>query len=456
MKARILIADDEEKMRRVLEIMLSQDGYRIAAAQDGLEALTAFEKHPCDLVITDLKMPRLDGLELIRKLRKVSPDVPVIVITAFGSVETAVAAMKEGAFDYVTKPFDREEIRVLVSKALGYGSLRRENSFLREEVRRRATFEELVCASPRMRDAYQLAGQVAAATATVLISGESGTGKELLARAIHHASPRNGGPFVAINCASIPETLLESELLGYEKGAFTGADRAKPGRFELAEQGTLFLDEIGDMPQSLQAKLLRVLQERSFERLGGTRTLEVDVRMIAATNQNVIELVKQGRFRDDLYYRLSVFPIHLPPLRERPEDIPLLALHFLKRFGGEMGKAVRTYSEEALALLRSYAWPGNVRELQNVVERAVILSKTDTIGAAEIALGGGTAAERAGAFRALIPSDGISLEEVERQLIAAALDLADQNQVKAAALLRITRNTLRYRMEKYGIPFHGG
>lgn len=455
MNPRILIVEDEDKMRRILEIMLSGDGYRIDTAEDGLKALSLCEKNSYSLIVTDLKMSPMDGLTLMKKLRKVSPDVPVIVVTAFGSVETAVEAMKEGAFDYITKPFDREQIRILVSKALSYGSLRKENTYLREEVRRRATFEDFVGNSPNMREIYRLAGQVAGANSTVLVTGESGTGKDLLAKAIHHASLRNNGPFIAINCASIPETLLESELFGFEKGAFSGADHTKPGRLEIAEHGTLFLDEIGDMPQSLQAKLLRVLQDKSFERLGGTKTVEVDVRIIAAKNKNISALVQEGHFRDDLYYRLSVFPIHIPPLRERRDDIPLLAIYFLRRFTGEMGKAIRSFSEEALGMLLSYTWPGNVREFQNVIERAVILCKGDEISPGDIVLGSGAPADILHKYRTLIPPEGISLEEVEKGLIVAALQMTGNNQVKAANLLKITRNTLRYRMEKFGIPFAG-
>jgi two-component system NtrC family response regulator len=457
MPSRILLVEDEEKMRRILEIMLSQDGYRIDTAENGLKALPLCEKNRYGLVITDLKMPELDGIAFMRRLRKIAPDVPVIVITAFGSIETAVEAMKEGAFDYITKPFDREEIRILVSKALSYGSLKKENTYLRQEVRRRSTLDDLVGNSANMREIYALAGQVAATNATVLITGESGTGKELLARAIHHASPRTNGPFVALNCASIPETLLESELFGFEKGAFTGADRTKPGRLELAEHGTLFLDEIGDMPQSLQAKLLRTLQDRSLERLGATKTVEIDVRIIAATNKNIQELVRQGRFRDDLFYRLSVFPIHIPPLRERRDDIALLALYFLKRFAEEMGKAVKGISQDALNSLRSYSWPGNVRELQNVIERAVILCTGSEIGQGDLLID--TKNGQTGllsSFSALIPPEGIALEDVEKGLIRAALDISGNNQVRAAQLLKISRNTLRYRMEKYGIPFTGG
>ena len=449
----ILIVEDEAKMRRVLEIMLAGDGYRIDTAEDGLKALSLCEKNSYSLIVTDLKMAPMDGLALMKKLRKVSPDVPVIVVTAFGSVETAVEAMKEGAFDYITKPFDREEIRILVSKALSYGSLRKENTYLREEVRRRATFEAFVGNSPNMREIYTLAGRVAGTNSTVLITGESGTGKDLLARAIHHASPRNSGPFIAINCASIPETLLESELFGFEKGAFSGADRMKPGRLEVAEHGTLFLDEIGDMPHSLQAKLLRVLQDKSFERLGGTKTIEVDVRIIAATNKNISALVQEGRFRDDLFYRLSVFPIHIPPLRERRDDISLLAVYFLRRFNDEMGKSIQGFSDDALNMLVSYAWPGNVREFQNIVERAVILCKDGKIGPGDIVLGTVAPADPLNKYCSLIPPEGISLEEVEKGLIVAALQMTGNNQVKAANLLKITRNTLRYRMEKFGIPF---
>jgi DNA-binding NtrC family response regulator len=457
---RILVVDDESKMRRILELMLNPDGYSIDLAEDGRQALALLEQHSYDLVITDLKMPNLDGMEMIRMIKKIPIDSPVIVITAFGSVESAVEAMKFGAFDYITKPFEKEMIRIVVSKAIAYSTLRKENAYLREEVLQSYAPPEFVGNSPKMRTVYELVSQVAGTTSTVLITGESGTGKELLARAIHHGSARANGPFIAVNCASIPDTLLESEFFGFEKGAFTGADRSKPGKFELADGGSLFLDEIAEMSPSIQAKLLRVLQEKSFERLGGLKTIGVDIRFITATNKNLEELVERKLFRQDLYYRLNVFPIVVPPLRERKEDIPLLAAHFIAKFSHEMGKIIQGISQEAVNVLASYPWPGNVRELQNVIERAVILCRNKELTPAEINL---LSTESTGAhdtgflqrLKMLIPSHGISLDEIEKGLITAALQMSGNNQVRAAGLLKITRNTLRYRMEKFGIPYNG-
>ncbi len=452
---RILIVEDESKMRRILELMLSPDGYTIDLAEDGIKALSFLEKRSYDLIITDLKMPNLDGMELIKTINKIPLNILVIVITAYGSVESAVEAMKQGAFDYITKPFEKEIIRIVVSKAIAHSIMRRENSYLREEIGKRYALNELVGNSPKMRDVYELVSQVAGTASTVLITGESGTGKELLARAIHYGSPRAAGPFVAVNCASIPDTLLESELFGYEKGAFTGADKAKPGKLELAHRGSLFLDEIADMSPNIQAKLLRVLQERAFEKLGSTKTIEVDIRLIAATNKNLQELVEKQRFRQDLYYRLNVFPIEAPPLRDRAADIPLFALHFIAKFSKKMGKAIQGISSEAMAILQSYSWPGNVREMQNVLERAVILCKDTEITPMEINLGRVEDSSLLQRVKAMIPAGGISLDEIKKNFIIAALDMTNNNQIKAANLLCITRNVLRYQMEKYNIPFPG-
>lgn len=452
MKSRILIAEDEDKMRRILELILGPDGYQIDLAQDGAKALSLLERSAYDLIITDLKMPNVNGMEILKTVNKLSLDVPVVVITAYGSVESAVEAMKAGAFDYIIKPFEKEEIRIVASKAIAYGRLRRENRYLREEVRRRYALDEFVGNSQKMKNVYDLAGQVAGTSSTVLISGESGTGKELLARAIHYGSPRSSAPFIAINCASIPDTLLESELFGFEKGAFTGAEKMKTGKLELAHRGTLFLDEIGEMSPAIQAKMLRVLQEKSFERLGGTKSIEVDIRLIAATNKNLHEFVEKRQFREDLFYRLNVFPIHIPPLRERKEDINLLAMYFLKKFNHEIGKSIQGISQAALDELLSYPWHGNVRELQNVLERAVIVCKGTELAPQDINLcSGEDANSMIGRLKMLISPGGISLEDIEKNLIIAALDISNNNQVKAANLLHITRNTLRYRMEKFGI-----
>ncbi len=450
-KPRVLIVEDEDKMRRILELILSPDGYHIDLAEDGSKALSLLDKFSYDLVITDLKMPVVDGMEVLKAINKLSPNVPVVVITAYGSVGSAVEAMKDGAFDYITKPFEKEEIRIVASKAIAYGVLRKENMYLREEIGKRYPLDEFIGNSQKMREVYAQVGQVAGTNSTVLITGESGTGKELLARSIHHGSPRSSGPFIAINCASIPDTLLESELFGFEKGAFTGADRTKPGKLERAHRGSLFLDEIGEMSPNIQAKLLRVLQERSFERLGGTKTVEVDIRLIAATNKNLRDLVEKGKFRDDLFYRLNVFPINIPPLRERAEDIPLLALHFLERYGEEMNKNVKGIAPGAMDILLSYPWHGNVRELQNVLERAVILARDGEITSKEINLCHSEEIDILQKLKMLIPPSGISLDEIEKNLIVAALEITGHNQIKAAKLLHISRNTFRYRMEKYGI-----
>lgn len=449
---RILIVDDEPKMRRILQIILRKEGYAIDMAQDGEEAWQYFQKTSYDLVITDLKMPGMDGVELLGFINnKEKPDVPVIVITAYGSIDSAVNAMKEGAYDYITKPFENEKIRLIVSKAIDYSHLKNENRYLREAVGVRYGFESFIGDSTQISTVRQLVAQVAPTSSTVLIQGESGTGKELLARLIHFNSPRSGRPFVAFNCGALPDTLLESELFGYEKGAFTGAHKRKPGRFELAHTGTIFLDEVGDMRQDTQIKMLRVLQERRFERLGGSDSLHVDVRVIAATNRDLKTLVKKGMFRSDLYYRLNIFPIYIPPLREHKKDIPLLVQHFLKRFAVEMGKHIPNVSPQAMNLLISKTWPGNARELQNCLERAMILCKNQIVNSSDLLLEHTLPAQNLSGPNITLPPEGISLEEVERSLIRSALAMTGGNQSKAAALLKISRHTLRYRMEKYDI-----
>lgn len=450
-KPRILIVDDEQKFRRILQIILSSRHYDIDLAENGLEARDYFQQHLYDLVITDLKMPQMDGMALLDFIHGEKPDVPVIVITAYGSVESAVKAMKAGAFDYITKPFENEEIRIIVSKAINYSKLQDENRYLREAVGVKYGFEHFIGDSPEILEVRKLAAQVAQTASTVLIQGESGTGKEMLARLIHYNSPRSARPFVPFNCGALPDTLLESELFGYEKGAFTGAFKQKPGRFEIADTGTIFLDEVGDMSQQAQIKMLRVLEEMTFERLGGNRSLEVDVRIIAATNRDLKQLVNEGAFRIDLFYRLNIFPIYIPPLRDHTDDIPILVRQFLVQFAGEIGKQVKTTTPDTMDLLISHPWRGNVRELQNCLERAMILCNRDAVGAEDMLLDREPPNPTAPFANFQIPSKGLSLDEMEKFLIRQALAMAKGNQTKTAALLKISRNTLRYRMEKYDI-----
>ena len=374
MNERILVIDDEGKMRRVLEMSLSEQGYKIYLAENGEEGIKVLQEKDVDLVITDMKMPGIDGLKVLERAKELDPDCPVILMTAYGTVETAVKAMKEGAYDYILKPFELEEMNVLVEKALRLTRVIRENRVLKEELKGRYEFQNIVGRSRLMQDVFKFINQVAPTTSTVFIYGETGTGKELVARAIHYQSPRREEPFVPVNCAAIPETLLESELFGFLKGAFTGAHTNKIGRFETAHRGTIFLDEIGDMPMSLQAKILRVLQEKSFEKVGGTESIKVDVRIIAATNTDLKTALHKGTFREDLYYRLNVFPVYLPPLRERKEDISLLAHYFLKRYNKVFGKDIKEISPEFIEFLLEHHWPGNVRELENIMERAIVLA----------------------------------------------------------------------------------
>jgi len=379
MREKILIVDDEERMRRVLQMMLEREGYEVKLAEHGAEALSLLAQEPFDLLITDMRMPEMNGLELLKNIKKIDERIPVIIITAYGTIQNAVEAMKHGAYDYILKPFDMEEMKTIISRALELERLRREREFLREEVWQQYRFEDLIGRSPAMRNIFSQITRIAKTKSTVLITGESGTGKELVARAIHINSPRANAPFVAINCAALPENLLESELFGHVKGAFTGAVESHPGKFERADGGTLFLDEVSSMSPALQAKLLRVLETQEFERVGGTNTIKVDVRIIAATNKNLEELIREGKFREDLYFRLNVVPIKIPPLRERREDIPLLVRHFVEKFCKEMGKKIKSISKAAMEALVEYDWPGNVRELQNIIERAVVLSEGDTI-----------------------------------------------------------------------------
>ncbi|HEX9112240.1 MAG TPA: sigma-54 dependent transcriptional regulator [Terriglobales bacterium] len=445
----ILIVEDEAKMRRLLELNLGDDGFTTFSAEDAETGLKLLRENPIDLILTDLKLPGMNGLEFLQTIKRQNAALPVVVMTAFGSVETAVEAMKAGASDYVLKPFSLTEMRMVIRKELDVRNLREENRSLREALGKRYAHPNVVARSPKMQEVLATVERVAPTNSTVLLGGESGVGKDLIARAIHEKSRRASGPFLKINSTAIPENLLESELFGFEKGAFTGAVASKPGKFELADKGTLFLDEIGDVPPATQVKLLRVLQEREFERLGGTRTVKVDVRLIAATNKDLRQALEQGTFREDLYYRLNVVPIDIAPLRERREDIPDLVNLFISRFTGESGKPVEGITPEAMRILVNYHWPGNVRELQNIIERACALAKENVLEPSDIHLDvrPAKAANGPGGF---LP-DGMTLEQWEDEMVQEALRRANGNKSQAARLLGLSRNALRYRLSKIGI-----
>jgi two-component system, NtrC family, response regulator AtoC len=454
--ATILIVEDEPKMQRLLELNLAEEGYTTHLAASAEAALAYLRQEGVDLVVTDLRLPGMNGLEFLQAVKRTNAGLPVIVMTAYGTVETAVEAMKAGASDYVLKPFALEEIKLIIRKELDVHRLREENRSLREALGHRYEFKNIVARSPKMQEALGTVELVAPTNSTVLLGGESGVGKDLVARAIHEHSRRASGPFVKINSTAIPENLLESELFGYEKGAFTGAVTSKPGKFELADKGTIFLDEIGDVPPAIQVKLLRVLQEREFERLGGTKTLKVDVRLIAATNRDLRVALEQGTFREDLYYRLNVVPINIPPLREHKEDIPYLVDHFIARFARESGKSITGVTPAAMKLLGEFHWPGNVRELENIVERAVALSSGPVIDAGDIQLDVAAPGPRGGASNSgsslpFLPA-GVTLEQYEDELIREALRRSGGNKSQAARLLGLSRNALRYRLSKLGVP----
>jgi DNA-binding NtrC family response regulator len=447
MKERILIVDDEVEMRDLLAKVLERNGYQVATAGDGESALGLLEREPVDLAIFDVVMPGLTGMEALRAVKELNPLIVVLIMTAFGSIDQAVQAVKEGAYDYVSKPFKIEEMLLTVEKALEERRLRHEVRALRQEVRTRYHFENILGKSRAMQEVFGLIEQVAPSRSTVMVYGKSGTGKELVAKAIHYNSPRASKPFVAVNCAAIPSELLESELFGHEKGSFTGAIATKVGKFELANGGSLLLDEISSMRLDLQAKILRALQEREIERVGGTRTIKIDVRIIAATNRELKQAVDQGAFREDLYYRLNVVPITLPELRDRQEDIPLLANHFMAKFAKESNPAIREISKDAMAVLLSHGWPGNVRELENVIERAVTLGRGPAIEPGDLPpsmLGGAHPMERALANEA-------SLEDLERDYIEAILRRTKGHQIRAAAILGIDRRTLYRKIRRYDL-----
>jgi two-component system response regulator PilR (NtrC family) len=452
-KARILVVDDEQSMREFLEIFFRGEGYEVVTAADVDSALVAVDSDDFDVVISDIQMPGRSGLELLHAVKDTAPQTVVIMITAFATTETAITAMKQGAYDYVTKPFKVDELRLVVEKALEKRLLAAENQRLRSELRKETRRRQLVGTSRVMEQLYELVARVANTKTNVLVCGESGTGKELVARAIHDQSERREHPFVAVNCGAIPENLLESELFGHVKGSFTGAVQNKAGLFETAHRGTLFLDEIGELPGSLQVKLLRVIQDKAVRRVGGTSDHQVDVRIVAATNRRLEEEVAGGRFREDLYYRLNVIQIALPPLRDRTEDIPLLVQHFVDKYAAELGKPVRGFSEAALERLLEYPFPGNVRELENTVERAVALSQAETIGPESLPP---TVLEPPVRNpSAKLPGDGANLDtlvnEFERGLLREALRQSRGVKKRAAQLLGISFRSFRYRLEKLGM-----
>ncbi len=448
---KILIVDDEEGMRRLLSRVLGRAGYDAVAVGSGAEALRQVASDRFDLVVTDIKMPEMDGLQLLEELKEFEPSLPIIVMTAYGTIENAVQALRLGAYDYIAKPFETDEIKLTVAKLLERERLLAENRYLHAELEGRYDFSGIASGSPAMQQVFEMASSVAVSNANVLITGESGTGKELLARSIHYNSLRKEKPFVVLNCAAISEGVLESELFGHEKGAFTGALDTRKGRFERADQGTLFIDEVAEMSMAAQVKLLRVIQEHEFERVGGNKTISVDVRIVAATNKKLEDQVKEGKFREDLYYRLNVVNIPIPPLRSRREDIEPLTRHFLQKYAAETGKKITELSPRALSCLLAHDWPGNVRELQNAIERAVVLSKGTVLTPRDFPQG----LQGDDQICLQVPEKGGSLtellEDLERQLIIQTLQREDGSQTRAADALGIKRTTLRYKMEKYSM-----
>jgi DNA-binding NtrC family response regulator len=451
MKKRILVVEDEEKLRRVIELQLSTAGFDVDKAPTAEEGLKIVDR--ADLVLTDLKLPNMSGLEFLALIRRQNSQVPVIVMTAFGSIETAVESMKAGATDFLLKPFSLDHLMQVVGKALEMRALRDENRKLKAELGRRYEFDNIIGRSENMQEIFATIERVGPTRATVLLAGESGVGKDLIARAIHFHSPRRDKPLVKINCSAIPENLMESELFGYEKGAFTGANVTKPGKFEQADTGTVFLDEIGDVPAVIQVKLLRILQEREFERLGSNVTRHIDVRVVAATNQDLRAALEQGTFREDLYYRLNVVPLNIPPLRERKQDIPFLANHFIRKLAPDTGDRVESISDAAMEKLIAYHWPGNVRELENVIERALVMATGAELTPADIKLESapGASASRNSHNDSHFVPDGMSLDQYEQEIIREALRRADGNKSQAARLLGLTRNALRYRLTQMGM-----
>jgi DNA-binding NtrC family response regulator len=447
----ILLVDDDASLRRVLSHHLTEAGYQVLTAADGKEGLSVFTEQQVDLVITDIQMPELSGLEMMRRISVMSPDVMVLVITAHGSIETAVEAMKLGAYDYITKPFNREELLLTVAKGLEHTALVRENRSLKQFIESRFTLDNIIGNSQAMQRVFHLVEKVARTDLAILITGESGTGKELIAKAIHQHSTRRDGPFAIINCGAIPEGLLESELFGHRKGSFTGAYANARGKLEAADKGTVFLDEIGELPLALQVKLLRVIEGGEFSRIGETETRRADVRFLAATNRDLAKMVEDGRFREDLYFRLKVVPVHLPPLRERREDIPLLADYFLKEVAQRYERTGLHFEKEVFRYFQAYAWPGNIRELKHTVERLAVITESDAVGIKDLPDNMTATTGNASNVLIQLPDDGIDLEEVEREILRQSLDKHEWNQTRAAQYLNITRSALIYRMQKFGL-----
>ncbi len=444
----IIVVDDEEVMRESLAAWLREDGYAVQTAVSGSEALARARERDYAIYFIDLKMPGgMDGIETMRAIRKIRPDGSIVIVTAYATVDTAITAMKEGAQEYIVKPCNPEEISLLVGRIITLKKLQRENEILRKKLSRRYSFQDIISKAPRMMEIFRLVQDVASLRSTVLIQGESGTGKELIARAIHFSGDRAPGPFVGVSCGALAETLLESELFGHEKGSFTGAIGQRKGKFELAHGGTIFLDEIGGISPKLQMDLVRVLQEKKFYRVGGTEEIEVDARVIAATNTDLQQAVHASAFRDDLYYRLNVITIHLPPLRERKEDVPLLAYHFIERIAPEVGKDVSGISESALRILMNHSWPGNVRELENAVERAVVTCRTRALTGEDFSFLG----EDHDPERWDVPAN-LTLEEIENRVITATLRRTHGNIKETAGILGIDRSTLYDRIKKHGLP----
>jgi len=447
---KVLVVDDEANLRKVLGALLRSEGYEVSLAADGEMGLNEFKKNGADIVVTDLVMPKFGGMELLKAINDLAPDVPVIIVTAHGTVDSAVEAIKRGAFDYITKPYDKDELAAVIAKAART-----------HDLTQRAARQAIIGDAPQMQDVFKIIDKVANTPSTVLITGESGTGKELVAGALHEGSARRGKPLIKINCAAIPKDLMESELFGYEKGAFTGAVTSKPGRFELADTGTLFLDEIGEIPVEMQVKLLRALQESEFERVGGIKTTRVDVRLIAATNRDLQQEIDAGRFRKDLYYRLAVVPIVLPPLRERKADIPVLALHFIDKYNKRLGKKIEGIEDDALTLLQAYPWPGNIRELENLMERVLLFADGPQIKARDLPeplhRPAGAAPSPAGGEPPPPGETGLKdiikqrAAEMEKELIAKALEETSGNVTRAAKLLQISRKSLQTKMKEFGL-----
>jgi DNA-binding NtrC family response regulator len=451
---RILVVEDNDTLRRGIVRALREKQATVDEEASGERAVSRIRDSdfpPYDVVVSDLRLPGADGVAVLRAARERDPRTSVLLMTAYGSIETAVEAMKNGAFDFVQKPLDLEQLELRVARGMAHRRLLHEVTELRAEQAVRSASEQIVGESSQLRSAVDLARRVAPSRSTVLITGETGTGKELIAALIHRASSRADGPLVVVNCAALPETLLESELFGHERGAFTGADSQRVGRFEEASGGTLFLDEVGEMSPTTQAKLLRVLQEQEFHRLGGTSVLRTDARIVSATNRAPEEMILEGSFREDLFFRLNVIRIHLPPLRERPDDLLALSHHFLQHFAREQQRPLRGFAEDALARIRAHAWPGNVRELRNIMERAVLMAEGPRVRASDLSIGHGTAADRGADGRPLLRAEGLTLHDLERQLVLEALERSGFVQKRAAALLGVSRRKLNYMVQRMGI-----